>query len=180
MKKTRQQVSFFTGPSRRVFPPIGRSVSGACRSSRRIRPPLPARRRSRQPFAVSICAMGWCVQPGIPAHLERRGGRGGGEKSGPRSPYCGKASRVRAPAASGHRCCRFRSPLEPEGDLDRLFAVGGHGGAGVANLGEMDDPEIDLRLDGPRAGSRSVTFGDVVRIRSNPLMVNTFPSHTHM
>ncbi len=29
------------------------------------------------------------VQPEIPAHLKRRGGRGGGEKSGPRSPYCG-------------------------------------------------------------------------------------------
>ncbi len=29
------------------------------------------------------------VQPEIPAHLERRGGKGGGEMSGPRSPYCG-------------------------------------------------------------------------------------------
>jgi hypothetical protein len=31
------------------------------------------------------------------------------------------------------------------GDLDRLFAVGGHGGATVANLGEMDCwRQIDL------------------------------------
>lgn len=38
-------------------------------------------------------------------------------------------------------------PLGPQGDLDGLFAVGGHWGAVMANLGEMDDPEVDLRLE---------------------------------
>jgi hypothetical protein len=36
------------------------------------------------------------------------------------------------------------APLGPEGDFDRLFAVGGHRGATVGNLGEVDDPEPDL------------------------------------
>lgn len=30
----------------------------------------------------------------------------------------------------------------------------------MANLGVVDDPEIDLRIDQPRAGTQSVTFGD--------------------
>jgi len=34
---------------------------------------------------------------------------------------------------------------EPEGDLDRRFAVGGNGAAVVSVPGHMDDPEADLR-----------------------------------
>jgi len=56
--------------------------------------------------------------------------------------------------------CRFRRRLEPEGDLDSLFAVGGHRAVIVAFPGDMYDPESDLRLDPPRAGSQSVTFGE--------------------
>lgn len=63
------------------------------------------------------------------------------------------------PVASGRRCCRFRRPPWARGDLDRLLAVGRHGGAVVAILAEVDDPEIDLQLDPPRAGSNTVTFG---------------------
>jgi hypothetical protein len=33
-------------------------------------------------------------------------------------------------------------------------------GANMATLGEMDDSEIDLRLDPPRAGSHTVTLGE--------------------
>jgi hypothetical protein len=51
-------------------------------------------------------------------------------------------------------------PLGPEGDLDRLFAVGGHGSATLGILGEVDDPEPNLRLDRPGAGSQSVTDGE--------------------
>jgi hypothetical protein len=55
--------------------------------------------------------------------------------------------------------------LGPEGDLDRLFAVGGHGGARVANLGEVDDSEPYLGLDRPGAGSHTVTFWEPVNLR---------------
>jgi hypothetical protein len=44
----------------------------------------------------------------------------------------------------------------------------------VTSLGGMDDPEIDLRLDPPGTGSRSVTYGDIFKIRPNLFMVNTF------
>jgi len=54
----------------------------------------------------------------------------------------------------------FEGPLGPECNVDPLFAAGRHGGAVMANLGVMYDPEIDLRFDPPRAGSQSVTNGD--------------------
>ena len=38
--------------------------------------------------------------------------------------------------------------------------IGTHGGAFVTIPGGMDDPEIDLRLDPPWAGSHSFTFGE--------------------
>ena len=41
-------------------------------------------------------------------------------------------------------CQTLERPLGSEGDLDRLFAVGRHGGAVVGILGEMDDPEPGL------------------------------------
>jgi hypothetical protein len=44
-------------------------------------------------------------------------------------------------ARQGANVAIFERPLRPEGDLDRLFAVGGHGGAGVAILGGVDDPD---------------------------------------
>ena len=36
--------------------------------------------------------------------------------------------------------------LGPQGDPDQRFAVGRHRGAAVGILGEMDDPEPDLRV----------------------------------
>jgi hypothetical protein len=41
-----------------------------------------------------------------------------------------------------------------------VFAVGRHRAATLANRGEMNDPEVDLRLDPFRAGSQSVTDGE--------------------
>ena len=64
------------------------------------------------------------------------------------------------PARQGADVTVFEGPPGPEGDLDRLFAVGGHGGVVVAISGGMDDPEPDLRLDPPRAGSNTVTLGE--------------------
>ena len=40
-------------------------------------------------------------------------------------------------------------PLGLEGDLDRLFAVGGHGSATLGILGEVDDPEPKVELPVP-------------------------------
>jgi hypothetical protein len=51
----------------------------------------------------------------------------------------------------------------PEGDLDRLFAIGGHGGDTLGSLGEVDDPEPDLRLIDLGAGSQSVTYGELLK-----------------
>ena len=58
------------------------------------------------------------------------------------------------PPPQGAHVAIFERPLGPEGDLDRLFAVGGHGGARVANLGEVDDsePYLGVRLAVSRAG----------------------------
>ena len=42
-------------------------------------------------------------------------------------------------------------------DLDPLFPIGRHGGAIVAILGGMDDPEPNLGLERPGAGSRTGT-----------------------
>ncbi len=55
----------------------------------------------------------------------------------------------------------FERPLGPEGDLDRLFTVGGHGPAVAGVHGDMDDAEPDLGL-GPAwaAASNTVTFGE--------------------
>jgi hypothetical protein len=54
-----------------------------------------------------------------------------------------------------------KAPLGPQGDLDGLFAVGGHGGAVVAFQGAVYDTEPDLRL-GPSwaAASSTVTPGE--------------------
>ena len=54
----------------------------------------------------------------------------------------------------------FKRPLGPEGDFDHLFAVGHHRGVTLAILGQMENPEIDLRLDPSWAGSHTVTFGE--------------------
>ena len=40
----------------------------------------------------------------------------------------------------------LKGTLGPQGDLDQLFAVGGHWGATEGNLGEMNDPEPDFKL----------------------------------
>lgn len=54
----------------------------------------------------------------------------------------------------------LEDPRGSDGDLDHLFAVGRHGGTRVANMGEMDDPEIYLQIGPPRAGSHTGTFGE--------------------
>ena len=48
----------------------------------------------------------------------------------------------------------FKRPLGPEGDLDRLVAVGRHRGARMANLGEVEDaePNLGVRIAVSRAG----------------------------
>ncbi len=61
----------------------------------------------------------------------------------------------------------FKGPLGTQGDLDRLFAVGGHWGAVVADFGNMDYTEINLRLDPTRAGSHTVTFGEPDKLTTN-------------
>ena len=99
---------------------------------------------------------------GLPEEFDYSGGLGfsgrfGVASAGRDSAYHPVRGR---PAPQGADVAVFERPLGPEGDLDRLFAVGGHGGATVAILGEMDDPEPDLRLDPSRAGSYTVTFGE--------------------
>jgi hypothetical protein len=69
-------------------------------------------------------------------------------------------------ARQGADVAVFKRPLGPEGDLDRLFAVGCHGGATLSNFCEVDDPEIYLRFDPSRAGSQSVTDGEPCRTRT--------------
>ena len=61
-----------------------------------------------------------------------------------------------------------------------MFAVGGQRVDPLANSGEVDDPEVSLRLVLPRSGSNTVTWGNISKIRSNLLMVNTFCPHTHV
>ena len=51
-------------------------------------------------------------------------------------------------------------PLGSEGDLYGLFTVGGDGAAVLVLQRDMDDSEVDLRLDPTRAGSDTVTFGE--------------------
>ena len=54
----------------------------------------------------------------------------------------------------------FKHPLGPEGDFDRLVAIGGNRAAVVAVLGNVDDPKVDLGLgDGPPAVSRAAHPG---------------------
>jgi hypothetical protein len=55
---------------------------------------------------------------------------------------------------------RVSALIGPEGDFDGLFAVGRHRGAALGILGEVDDPEVDLRLDPTGAGSNTVTFAE--------------------
>ena len=60
----------------------------------------------------------------------------------------------RHPARQGAEIAVYERPLGPEGDLDYLFAVGGHRGVRVANLGEVEDsePHLGVHLAVSRAG----------------------------
>lgn len=98
--------------------------------------------------------------PGRPGHL-RWFRSASVERGGPYHPV------RRQPTRQSANVAVFEGPLGPEGDLDRLFAIGGHRGATVAILGEMDNPEVDLRLDPPGAGSNTVTLGDPCRTRTS-------------
>src|SRR3972149_5365328 len=51
--------------------------------------PSPPRIAASRSLSPSVSARWDGVQPELHAHVECRGGRGGWEKSGPRSPYCG-------------------------------------------------------------------------------------------
>jgi len=66
----------------------------------------------------------------------------------------------RGPAPQVADVAVLKRPLGAEGDLEGLFAVSGHSGTRVAILGELDDPEPDLRLDPTRGESHTVTFGE--------------------
>ena len=57
-------------------------------------------------------------------------------------------------ARKGAYVAVFKRPLGPEGDLNHLFVVGGHRGARVANLGEVEDsePYLGVHLAVSRAG----------------------------
>ena len=76
----------------------------------------------------------------------------------------------RHPARQGADAAVFEGPLGPGGDLDHLLAVGGHRGAFLAILSEMDDPEEDfwLRL----AVSRTAHSGTLASIfpRNEPTL----------
>jgi len=72
----------------------------------------------------------------------------------------GGVNQSRFLARQGSDIAVFEGIFGLKSDLNHLFAVGCHRGALVADLCDMDDPEIDLRLDPPRAGSQSVTFGE--------------------
>lgn len=63
------------------------------------------------------------------------------------------------PARQGANVAVLERPLRPQRDLDRLFAVGGPGGAVWAARGDVDDPEPDLGL-GHAMGSNTVTLGE--------------------
>ena len=54
----------------------------------------------------------------------------------------------------------FERPLGPQGNPDRLFAIGGPGAAFLVVQGDVDDAGIDLRLDPSGAGSNTGTFGE--------------------
>src|SRR4030067_2958786 len=70
-------------------------------------PPSP-RYAASGSLSPSVFARWDGVKPEIPAHLERRGGRGGKEKADPRSPYCGpevlgNGSREKSSKSGGDR-----------------------------------------------------------------------------
>jgi len=44
----------------------------------------------------------------------------------------------------------------------------------LGNMGEMDDPEIDLRLDPTGAGSRTVTYGEPALAKAHINAVSLF------
>lgn len=54
-------------------------------------------------------------------------------------------------------------PSRGPGDLDRLFAVGDHGGAAAGVQGHVYDAEPDLGLGPSPAASNTVTFGEFRR-----------------
>ncbi len=79
-------------------------------------------------------------------------------------------SPAQSPRSSESVRLRTGSPntgLGAEGYLDGLFAVGDHGGATLAILGEMDDPGPDLRFcDAPLVVSRAAHSGSHNKFRA--------------
>lgn len=74
-------------------------------------------------------------------------------------------------ARQGAHVTVFEGPLGPQGDLNRLFAVGGHGRAVRAVYGDMDDAEPDLGLGPSPAASNTGTFGDPEELRTARTLV---------
>lgn len=93
-------------------------------------------------------------RPGLPRGLGR--------------PAC-PCGRVHDPVG-GHTPCRgadgsvLERPFWPQGDFDGLFVELGHGDAGVAAGGDVENPEPDLWRRSP-VRSRAGTFGEPVTDR---------------
>ena len=67
---------------------------------------------------------------------------------------------ARHTARQGAHIAVFKRPLGAKGYFDGLFAIGGNGDATLDILGYMYNPEVNLRLDRPGAGSNTVTYGE--------------------
>ena len=80
-------------------------------------------------------------------------GFGSAGRDGTHDPTGGHTARQGANAGIVER------PRGPEGDLDRLVAELGNRNAVAAILGNVENPEPDLRLRGAM-GSKTVTFGE--------------------
>jgi hypothetical protein len=95
-----------------------------------------------------------------PNHARRLGlpGRLGlapARRAGAHDPVGGHSARQGADVAV------LEGPVGPQGDLDRLFAVGGHGRDVMAFQGGVDDAEPDLGLSPARAAaSNTVTLSE--------------------
>ena len=67
---------------------------------------------------------------------------------------------VESQSRKGTDVAVIKRPSRAQSDLDCQFAIGGEPEGGIlAILGDMDDTEINLRLDPLRPGSHTVTLG---------------------
>lgn len=78
-------------------------------------------------------------------------------------------------ARQGAEVAVLERPLGPKGDLECLFARGGHGRAVRAVHGEVDDAKPALGLDPYPAASNTGTFGELVPTLSSPTALSGVP-----